>query len=234
MEAESALRLESLRAGYGSSDVLRGVSLDLHKGQVIGIVGRNGAGKTTLLRAISGVVRRRAGEVWAAGERLSRRPDGVARAGIIQVPEGRGMLAGLSVTENLKVARAALGLRWTSEVLQQTLGSFPELERLLERRAGLLSGGEQQLVALARGFIAEPRVLLIDELSLGLSPVAVSRTFEALASAVRQRGTSVILVDQDVVRVAELCDAVYLLRDGQLAERDRREGRRIAEEVALD
>jgi branched-chain amino acid transport system ATP-binding protein len=210
-----ALAVDDLHAGHGPFEVIRGLSLHVEPGALVGLVGRNGVGKTTTLRAISGLVRPRAGTVALHGQALSRRPEDAARQGLAHVPEGRRLMPDMSVLDNLRLAVVAVGHRWRERTLHDILADFPEIEPLLDRRAGLLSGGEQQLAALARGLIAQPKVIMIDELSLGLAPVAVQRVFGALDTAVHRHGIAALIVDQDIHRLMDLCDRAYLLRDGQ-------------------
>ncbi|HZU18935.1 MAG TPA: ATP-binding cassette domain-containing protein, partial [Candidatus Dormibacteraeota bacterium] len=169
----SGLEVRGLRAGYGRTVILTGVDLEVRPGEVVGLAGRNGAGKTTTLRAISGMLPRRAGELSFDGVPLPAGPRGVARLGVVHVPEGRGMLRGLTVEENLVFGAAAVGRPHGHAERERVLAFFPALGRMLDRKAGLLSGGEQQMLAIARGLMAQPRLLMVDELSLGLAPRVV-------------------------------------------------------------
>jgi branched-chain amino acid transport system ATP-binding protein len=209
----AGLDVAGLRAAYGSAVVLTGVDLRVGPGEVVGLAGRNGAGKTTTLRAISGMIPR-AGGLSFDGAPLPARPYRVARAGVIHVPEGRGVLRGLSVAENLAFGAAAVGRPFGVAERERVLGWFPQLRPLLARRAGLLSGGEQQLLAIARGLAAGPRLLMVDELSLGLSPRAVRDVLAAVLSACRDQGVALLMVDQSLRSLTAHCDRLYVLAGG--------------------
>jgi ABC-type branched-subunit amino acid transport system ATPase component len=210
----NGLRVRGLRAAYGRARVLDGVELDVEPGQVIGLAGRNGVGKTTTLRAISGLLPRRADELSFAGEALTASPRDVARRGVVHVPEGRGVLRSLTVEENLRFGAIAVGARYGRAERDQALTWFPALAGLLDRRAGLLSGGEQQMLALARGLMARPKVLMVDELSLGLSPRAVADAMASVLAACRGRGSALLIVDQNLRVLAATCDRLYVLAGG--------------------
>ena len=209
------LRVRGLRVSYGSAVVLTGVDLEVEPGEVVGLVGRNGAGKTTTLRAISGMAPRRAEALSFDGAALSTQPHQVARRGVVQVPEGRGVLRGLSVEENLAFGAAAVGKPAGSDECQRVLGWFPPLRALAERKGGLLSGGEQQMLAIARGLMARPRLLMVDELSLGLSPRAVRDVLAALLTACREQGIALLMVDQNLRSLAAHCSRLYVLAGGR-------------------
>lgn len=210
----SGLEVAGLRAAYGSAVVLAGVDLTVGPGEVVGLVGRNGAGKTTTLRAISGAIPRSAGGLSFEGAPLPARPDRVARRGVIHVPEGRLVLRGLTVEENLAFGAAAVGRHFAAVDRERALAWFPALGPLLARPAGLLSGGEQQLLAIARGLMARPRLLMVDEMSLGLSPRAVRDVLGAVLSACRDEGVALLMVDQNLRLLAAHCDRLYVLAGG--------------------
>jgi branched-chain amino acid transport system ATP-binding protein len=212
-----SLELDGLSVSFGSVSVLRNLSMHAEPGEIVGLFGRNGAGKTTTLRAISGL-NPRTGFIRYQGVNLPVSAAEVARRGIAHVPEGRQLMGDFTVSDNLKFACAAVGKRFDSHTLNSLLASFSNLERVLHRRAGLLSGGEQQMVAIARGLAVEPSILLVDELSLGLSPRAVQESLTALVQACRTRRTTLILVDQNVRTVMKVCDRAYVLSNGQTAE----------------
>ena len=218
---DALLSVEDLSAGYGSVTVLERLSIELHEGEVIAILGPNGAGKTTLLRVISGVVARRDGLVRVDGVIL-RRPDAhsVARMGIGHVPEGRAIFPGLSVADNLELGTFALAGRGKGgsgqETLDRVLELFPRLKERLKQLGGTLSGGEQQMLAIARALMGQPRILLLDEPSLGLSPLMVARVFEALP-LIRDQGVSVILVEQNLSHALQLAERGYVLNRGKVA-----------------
>ena len=210
----SGLEVSGLRAAYGSAVVLTGADLSVGPGEVVGLVGRNGAGKTTALRAISGIIPRGAGGLSFDGAALPAQPYRVARRGVIHVPEGRGVLRGLTAEENLAFGAAAVGRPFGAAERERVLNWFPPLRPLMERRAGLLSGGEQQMLAIARGLAAGPRLLMIDEMSLGLSPRAVREVMAAVLSACREQGVALLLVDQNLRSLAAHCDRLYVLAGG--------------------
>jgi ABC-type branched-subunit amino acid transport system ATPase component len=208
------LDVTGLRAAYGSAVVLTDVDLRVGPGEVVGLVGRNGAGKTTTLRAISGTIPRRAEALSFDGASLPAQPHRVARLGVTHVPEGRGMLRGLTVEENLAFGAAAVGRSFAAADRERVLARFPALGPLMGRRAGLLSGGEQQMLAIARGLVARPKLLMVDELSLGLSPRAVRDVLDAVLSACRDQGIALLMVDQNLRSLAAHCDGLYVLAGG--------------------
>ena len=218
--AEPLLRISNLAVCYGAAEVLNDVSLVVEQRQTVGLVGRNGAGKTTTLRAVSGLVRRKGGWIDIDGQPLSGRPEQVARSGVVQVPEGRGLMPRLTTRQNLELGAVAVGRRFAGAELAQALELFPALEPMLDRAAGLLSGGQQQMVAIARGLAQGPKLLMIDELSLGLAPKIVSDLLMLLVRIAKQRSIGLLLVDQNVRALAEVCDAMYHLEDGVASKSD--------------
>jgi branched-chain amino acid transport system ATP-binding protein len=213
--SEGTLSVQGLQVRFGQVRVLEDVTLTVAPGQVVGLVGPNGAGKTTTLRAISGIAARNAGTVRLGSRELPQRPDGVALAGVAHVPEGRRLISSLSVERNLRLAAVAVGQKFGSEQIDYVAAIFPVLRNLLKKDAGLLSGGEQQMVAVARGLVAQPRVLMVDELSLGLSPKIVDDLLRALDKIARERNIGLLLVDQNVRALAEMCDSIYVLNHGR-------------------
>jgi branched-chain amino acid transport system ATP-binding protein len=209
------LRVHELQVRFSGARVIDGLSLTVAPGEIVGLAGRNGAGKTTTLRAISGVAVRSGGTVELDGVRLPARPEAVARAGIAHVPEGRGIFPDLTVDENIRLGlvRPVPAARTLRAALEE---AFPAVVRLRGQKAGRLSGGEQQMVALFRGLIGAPRVLLVDEMSLGLSPRALRTAIEALAALGRAHGIGVLVVDQNSRMLHEHCDRVHLLGDGRV------------------
>ena len=212
----AALEVLELRAGYGRTEVLHGVSMRVPAGAAVAVLGANGAGKSTLLGAIAGQVASRDGSVLLHGKAIDRLPAyRRARAGVCLIPEGRGIFRELTVAENLQVQ---VGMA-VGDALDSLRERFPSIGgRLAERvqqHAGTLSGGEQQMLALARSLLSDASVVLADELSLGLAPVVVDAIFEALA-VVRSEGRSLVLVEQYVERALEIADYVYVLHKGRI------------------
>ena len=210
------LELEDVTARYGPVQALHGVSLAVDEGEIAAVLGANGAGKTTTLRAISGTVRRD-GEVQFAGKQLGRAgPDAVARRGIAHVPEGRGTFAELSVWENLRLgAYTRRGSAKDDFARIQTY--FPWLEERRHQQAGTLSGGEQQMLALARAFMQRPRLLLLDEPSLGLAPLLVTEIFRIIKELNEQEGLTVLVVEQNAHIALQAARNAYVLEVGRVA-----------------
>ena len=206
------LELRNVEARYGPVKALHGVSLTVDGGELVAVLGANGAGKTTTLRAISGTVRR-TGDLVFGGKALPRRPEGTARAGIAHVPEGRGTFSDLTVWENLRLGaytrRGAI-----KDDAQRVFGFFPRLEERRHQQAGTLSGGEQQMLALGRAMMARPKLLLLDEPSLGLAPIVVNEIFEALERMKGQEGMSVLVVEQNANLVLAHAARAYVLEVG--------------------
>jgi len=209
------LEIDALRAGYGKIDVLHDVSLTLDEGTLCAIVGANGAGKTSLLLAISAILPKRGGSVRFAGDDITRLSShAIVRRGLIHVPEGRRMLPQMTVAENLLVAAAARGADGRAAIAG-LYERFPILGTRRDVPAGSLSGGEQQLVAIARALAAKPRALLLDEPSMGLAPKLVSEIF-AIVAEERARGTSILLVEQNARRALAIADRAYVLERGRV------------------
>jgi len=207
------LALRDVEARYGPVKALHGVSLEVGESEFVAVLGANGAGKTTTLRAISGTVRR-TGDVRFAGKRL-RTPEGAARAGVAHVPEGRGTFGELSVWENLRLGayrrRGGIG-----DDAKRVFALFPVLERRREQQAGTLSGGEQQMLALGRALMSRPRLLLLDEPSLGLAPLVVKEIFDVLAKLNREEGTAVLVVEQNANLALVAAARAYVLEVGRV------------------
>jgi branched-chain amino acid transport system ATP-binding protein len=207
------LTLTSVTAGYGGSAVLRGVDLTVGDGEVVALLGPNGAGKTTLLRTATGLVRPRQGRVELGGEDLTgEAPHVFARRGVCHVPEGRGIFPSLTVRENLVIQARS---RRADEAVAEAAEFFPSLASRMRQVAGSLSGGEQQMLALARAYLTRPKIILVDEASFGLAPLIVEKIYEALGRLV-ERGMSLIIVEQYVQRALEWASAVYILNHGEI------------------
>ena len=212
------LKLRDLSAGYGKSEVLRGVSLDVNEGEVVTLVGANGAGKTTTLKTLCGLVTASGGSIEFNGHSLlGMAPHEIVDLGVTMVPEGRQLFPFLTVEENLLMGaykRSARAVR--SQRLAEVLDIFPRVKERLPQFAGSLSGGEQQMVAIARGMMAGPKLLIMDEPSLGLSPLLVEQMFDVVR-LVASRGTTVLLVEQNVFHTLKLADRGYVLENGSIA-----------------
>jgi branched-chain amino acid transport system ATP-binding protein len=213
------LKITELSVAYGGLQALAGVSLDVGEGEFVTIVGPNGAGKTTLMKAIGGGVPPAAGRVEYRGQDIGALPSHArARLGIAHVPEGRKVFASLTVLENLEMGSYRAGARQRrAESLETVLALFPVLHERRQQLAGSLSGGEQQMLAIGRGIMAEPDLLLLDEPSQGLGPRIVEGIFEAIATIRRSRPITILLVEQRVVEALELCDRGYVLETGRVA-----------------
>jgi branched-chain amino acid transport system ATP-binding protein len=210
------LELRDVHARYGPVQALHGVSLDVEEGTVVTVLGANGAGKTTTLRAISSTVRR-TGELRFAGRSLGRRgPEDVARLGIAHVPEGRGTFSELTVWENLRLGAYTRRASARAEA-QHVFAYFPWLEDRRNQAAGTLSGGEQQMLALARAFMQRPRLLLLDEPSLGLAPLLVSEIFRIIRELNEREGLSVLVVEQNAHIALQVAQTAFVLEVGKVA-----------------
>jgi branched-chain amino acid transport system ATP-binding protein len=215
----AALTVRDLRVGYGRIEVVHGVSFEAAHGRVTCLLGTNGAGKTTTIRGLLGLQTPRSGTVMVGGTDVSRHAaHQMAGLGVAYVPEGRRVFAGLSVRDNLRMGALARTRTWRSVTgLDQVLGTFPELTPRLDQVAGLLSGGQQQMLAIGRALMARPRLLVLDEPSMGLSPKLVSRIYESL-SRLRDDGHTILLVEQNAKLALELADHAYVLETGRIAE----------------
>ncbi|MBS1677626.1 MAG: ABC transporter ATP-binding protein [Actinobacteria bacterium] len=211
--AAPALQVEGLVAGYGRTIVLRGVGLDVPAGGVVALLGPNGAGKTTLLRTISGLIPPTAGTVRMAGADITRmRAHRRFAAGLCHIPEGRGVFRGLTVRENLAMQAPKRG---TAAAIERASDAFPVLADRLGQRAGTLSGGQQQMLAVAAAYTRDPSLVVIDEVSFGLAPLVLDEIFEFLRG-LAAKGTALLIVDQFVSRALDLADHAYVLRRGSI------------------
>ena len=209
----TALELEELQVRYGAVTAVRGLSLTVGSGEIVGLIGPNGAGKSSTLNAIMGVLRPSGGDVRLNGRSIvGRRPEDVARAGVAIVPEGRRIFGELTVEENLKLGLSA---RRRGGELEPVYDLFPVVREFRRRQAGALSGGQQQQLAIARALVADPQALLLDEPSLGLAPRLVDLVFEALAR-LRDRGLAILLVEQRAQRTVALADRSHVLSNGEV------------------
>ena len=210
------LEIRGLRGGYGQVEVLRGVDLTVHDGETVALLGSNGAGKSTLNNVICGIYSAWAGAVHFDGKDLSRAHyREVVKAGLIQVPEGRKVFPNLTVLENLELGSFTRARERRAANLDKVFGIFPRLKERLTQLAGTMSGGEQQMLAIGRGLMAEPRLLILDEPSLGLSPLLVDEMF-TLIRQLREGGLAVLLVEQNVGQSLEIADRAYVMENGSI------------------
>jgi len=215
MPVEPLLEVRDLRAGYGQGDVLRGIDLTIEGSEIVAVLGSNGVGKSTLNRTLSGVLRARTGAIRFAGAALEReKPTEIVARGLIHVPEGRRIFSNLSVRENLDLGSYRRAAVRRAVNRDRVFAIFPRLAERRAQRAGTLSGGEQQMLAIGRSLMAEPRLLILDEPSLGLSPILVEELF-ALIARIHAEGVTILLVEQNVVQSLEIAGRAYVMAEGQ-------------------
>jgi branched-chain amino acid transport system ATP-binding protein len=208
------LRLEDVHAGYGAVEVLRGVSLRVPAGSAVALMGANGAGKSTLLKLVAGLVRQSSGRILLDGQPVeSTSPQARSRLGVCLVPEGRGIFRDLTVEENLMMFATDKSVK---EVVEYSTEFFPALRDRLRQQAGRLSGGQQQMVAVSRALVSDAKLIMADELSVGLAPVIIDEIYEAVA-ALREQGRSLLIVEQYVDRTLAVVDDIYVLHKGRIA-----------------
>jgi branched-chain amino acid transport system ATP-binding protein len=211
------LKVEGLEAGYGGLTILQGLTLEVREGEVVALIGANGAGKTTALNTISGIVARTAGTIEFQGERIDTLPEHqIVRRGIVQVPEGRELFGSLTVAENLRMGATTLPRGQYAETLAEVHEIFPVLADRSNQYASTMSGGQQQMLAIGRALMARPKLLMMDEPSLGLAPKLVLQVFETV-ERVRSAGITVLIVEQNAARTLEIADRAYVLESGEVA-----------------
>ncbi|KTS24833.1 leucine/isoleucine/valine transporter ATP-binding subunit [Methylobacterium indicum] len=211
------LEISGLRAGYGATEVLRGLDLSVQPGEIVAVLGANGVGKTTLNKVLSGVVSARTGTIRFDGQAITHASAAaIVEAGLIHVPEGRKIFPNLSVRENLVLGSYRRGRARRAQNIERVFATFPRLRERAAQAAGTLSGGEQQMLAIGRGLMAEPRLLILDEPSLGLSPLLVEEMF-TLVRTLNQEGLPIMLVEQNVVQSLDLATRAYILENGTVA-----------------
>jgi len=212
------LKVREIDAYYGDMQALRNVSIDVNQGEVVSVIGSNGAGKSTLLKTVSGMLRPRTGSISLNGNEISRAPTSkIVENGISHVPEGRQIFPTMTVLENLEMgAQFPRTRKVRHETLEQVFSYFPRLKERLEQKAGTLSGGEQQMLAMGRGLMSLPALMMLDEPSLGLAPVLVSTIFEIIEK-INQQGTSILLIEQNVFHSLKISDRGYVLENGEIA-----------------
>jgi len=218
------LRVDGIEVAYGDLIAVRAASLEIHPGEIVALIGSNGAGKTTTLRAISGLLALRGGSIDFAGQRITGLlPVRVVARGIAHVPEGRQLFPSMTVQENLELgARTPESRARRGDTLAEVFALFPRLAERRRQLAGTLSGGEQQMTAIGRALMARPRLLMLDEPSLGLAPIVVSTIFDNLAQ-INARGTTILLVEQNVLRALRLCHRGYVIENGRITLEGTRE-----------
>ena len=211
------LKLQGVSAGYGGTEVIRNLTMEVNRGEVVTIVGANGAGKTTTLRTICGIVKPTSGTIEFEGQLISgRRTDQIVAAGLTMIPEGRQLFPFITVKDNLLMGAYKPSARGVvNQRLEEVLEIFPRVRERLTQLGGSLSGGEQQMVAIARGLMANPALLMFDEPSLGLSPLLVSQVFEVIDKIVSM-GTTVLLVEQNIVHTLKIAHRGYVLENGEI------------------
>ena len=212
------LEVNGLKAGYGYNLVLDGISVNVQQGEIVTIVGANGAGKSTFLKAVSGVIRRKGGEVLFEGKPLPQKPSAVVKEGLIQCPEGRQVFSSLTVKSNLIMGGYRLKKAREEQNMKTVFSLFPVLEERQNQLAGTLSGGEQQMLAIARAMMAEPKLLLLDEPSLGLAPIYIDAIFSFLEKINREQGLTILLVEQNAKKAFGIADRAYVLEDGRIVK----------------
>ena len=215
MDASPILTVQDLHAGYGETEVLRGVDLTVDAGEVVAVLGSNGVGKSTLNRTISGILRARAGSIRFDGvELVHEKPAAIVALGLIHVPEGRRIFPNLSVRDNLDLGSYRRAGARRAQNRERVYAIFPRLRERRAQSAGTLSGGEQQMLAIGRGLMAEPKLIVLDEPTLGLSPLLVEELF-VLVKRINADGVSVLLVEQNVIQSLEVANRAYVLAEGK-------------------
>jgi branched-chain amino acid transport system ATP-binding protein len=213
----SLISVKNLSAGYGFVNVLRNVSLEIEPGEIVAVLGSNGVGKTTLNNTLSGLITPTDGEIHFDGQLISgQSASDIVKQGLIHVPEGRKLFPNLSVKDNLELGSYKRGKSDRKENLDDVLSTFPKLAERINQLAGTLSGGEQQMVAIGRGLMSNPKLLLLDEPSLGLSPLLVEQMFD-LIKRINEKGLTILLVEQNVIQSLNIADRAYVIEEGAIA-----------------
>lgn len=210
------LEIKSICASYGHVDALKNADVQASQGQIVSIIGSNGAGKTTLLRCISGLVIPTKGKILFQGKELPQKPHKIVKMGIVHVPEGRRTFSGLTVQDNLLVGGYIFRGKDLRRDLEEQYELFPVLSERRNQFAGTMSGGEQQMLAISRGLMAKPKLMLLDEPSLGLAPMVVNQVF-SLIQKIRDSGITILLVEQNAHKALSICDYAYVLENGRIS-----------------
>ncbi len=213
----TTLTVQDLHVSYGPVQALRGVNLKVEEGSIVSIIGANGAGKTTLLNTLSGIVKPKSGSILFRGNPLPERACNILREGMAHVPEGRKIFAGFTIEENLKAGAYIVHDKHLVEARRDAMfARFPILAQRSQQQAGTLSGGEQQMLAIARGLMSDPGLVLLDEPSLGLAPLVVKAVFELIREINQKHGKTILLVEQNAQKALGLCDYAYVLENGKI------------------
>ncbi len=213
----TTLTVQDLHVSYGPVQALRGVNLKVEEGSIVSIIGANGAGKTTLLNTLSGIVKPKSGTLLFRGKPLPERACNILREGMAHVPEGRKIFAGFTIEENLKAGAYIVDDKHLLESRRDAMyARFPILAQRSQQQAGTLSGGEQQMLAIARGLMSDPGLILLDEPSLGLAPLVVKAVFDLIREINQQHGKTILLVEQNAQKALGLCDYAYVLENGKI------------------
>lgn len=215
MDEKIMLKVENLSVNYGHIEALKNVSVDVKKGQICSIIGANGAGKSTLLKTISGLVKPVSGMIYFEGKPLPKRAHKIVAEGIVHVPEGRKTFSGLTIEDNLLVGGTVADKSRLAANLEKQYQLFPILKERKNQFAGTLSGGEQQMLAVARGLMSEPKIILLDEPSMGLAPLIVNQIYN-LIGQIRESGITVLLIEQNAKKALSICDYAYVLENGKI------------------
>jgi branched-chain amino acid transport system ATP-binding protein len=214
----SLLKIENLVVNYGAIRALRGISFEVAEGEIITLIGANGAGKSTTLHAISNIIKKTSGAVFFGGKDISSMPpDRIVAAGLVQVPEGRRIFANLSVRDNLEMGAYLMEKHTIRPNMEKVFAIFPRLKERIKQIAGTLSGGEQQMLAMGRALMAGPRLLLLDEPSMGLAPILVDEIFSVI-KGINENGTTVLLVEQNAYKALALASRAYILETGEIVK----------------
>lgn len=210
------LEIKNLHSGYGKIEVLHDINIKVPECKIIGVIGRNGAGKSTLLNTISGIVKTRSGEILLDGKQIPSAPHKVVREGIVQVPEGRRIFPSLTINENLIMGGYLASSSEIEERRENVFSLFPVLKERINQQSGTLSGGEQQMLAMGRGLMANPKILLLDEPSLGLAPILFRQVFEMIEVCNIESKMTIILVEQNARMALKMSHYAYVLEDGKI------------------
>lgn len=216
------LSVKDLKVYYGAIQALRGISFDVNEGEIVTLIGSNGAGKTTTLHAVSNIISKTAGSIVFEGTDITKTsPDAIVKAGLVQVPEGRRVFANLTVKENLEMG--AFTRKDGKEIrndMEKVYTLFPRLKERMRQLSGTLSGGEQQMLAMGRALMSKPRLLLLDEPSMGLAPILVEEIFSIIRE-INESGTTILLVEQNAYKALAIADTAYILETGSIAKKGR-------------